>query len=381
MKNGQIRRYLTIVVIVIIAISMSLHIWRMVVEDRNKEIMQPEEVPNYKSPDVNVPPVTPLDTAEEQDSKKTEKLVRKKDENISVANDELDFLTEELFNEPLGTIIAQKRTDKIIADLKKESLENSLANLDNVDFFYYPGFYSQAFRAKPVDRVHTILSNRRFIKLYDELKAKNHNEQYIYLSRSLKDKLSQYHNLLSRYNSPNLYSEDYLELARVSDIPGKPQTLSGTRLAIQSIALLSGVLGNVQMWPELREVFQNPIVGKKMSLDKYETVVRQSINKHPVFPVGIQAQTIWLLSQYSGEEKNIRYGFNSSKIKSSVSDDMLTTINVPNYQSRITMYDLVHTSGGKPIDMSYGSHPFKFLVLDDVDLLTQLVNEYNTTEN
>lgn len=368
MKSQQTRRNLTIV-ITIIGILISLLMWHIIGNYRNRESVKSgtdPEMPDNKPSDANAPPVDPFVITEERAGEGVK--------NVPSTNYELDDLSTALFTEPLGVIVAPKQIDGIIANLKKETLEDSLANLDNVDDFYYPGFYSCSVRSKPFDAVHTILSNRRFIKLYDQLRSKSHNEQYIYLNKTFKDKLLQYYDLLSRYNNPILSRDDYLELARISDIPGKPRTLFGTRLAMQSIALLSGALGNMQMWPELREAFQNPTIGREASLGEYDTFVRQSLNRHPVFPIGIQAQVIWLLSQYSEEDEATQYGLDSSNAKSFVSDNMLQTINVPNYQSRTTIYGLSFISSGKLIDLSYGGHSFKFLVTDDIDLLKHLIS-------
>jgi hypothetical protein len=350
--------------------------WHIIGNYRNRESVKSGTdtgMPDNKPSDANAPPVDPFVITEERASKGV-KSAPSTNYELDDLSAELDDLFAELFAEPLGVIVAQNRIDGIIANLKKETLEESLANLDNVDEFYYPGFYSNSVRSKPFDAVHTILSNRRFIKLYDQLRSKSHNEQYIYLNKTFKDKLLQYYDLLSRYNNPSLSRDDYLDFARISDIPGKPRTLSGTRLAMQSIALLSGALGNVQMCPELREAFQNPTIGRKASLDEYDTSVRQSLNRHPVFPIGIQAQVIWLLSQYSEEDEATQYGLDSSNAKSFVSDNMLQTINVPNYQSRTTIYDLSFISWGKPVDLSYGWHSFKFLLTDDIDLLKHLIS-------
>ena len=373
MKSQQIRRNLTIVIL-IIGMLISLLLWHLVGNYRNRESTKPRahsEKSDKKPPDVNQLPATPSVSLKEPIGKEEENTLSTnyKLDSLSV---ELEDLSDDLLKEPLGIVVAQSRTDRIISNLKMETLEDSLANLDNVDEFFYPGFISEGFLIRPFDTVQTILSNRRFIKLYDELKSKSHNEQYTYLNKALKDNISQFRDLLSRYkNKPVLSREDYLEFCRISHGPGKPQTISGTRLAIQSISLLCGTLGNAQMWPELREAFKNPVTGSKTSLEEYGPLVRDRLNRKHVFSTGIQAQTIWLLSQYS-EEQAAQYGFDSSNVKSLVSDNILRTITVPNYQSKTTRYDLSHKSGRKPIDQSYGSHSFKFLITDDIDLLKKI---------
>ena len=280
MRSHQIRRNTLIIMIIVIPISLLM--WYIVGDNLNnkKATSKTNSVsPNNKRSDADVPRLTTSVTGEEATVEPVE--------NIRIEKYKLDDLPDELFTEPLGMIIAQKRTDRIIENLKKETLEESLVNLDNVDMFYYPGYYSEAFLSKPFDKVQKIISNRRFIKLYDELRSKSQNEQYKYLNETLNDKLSQYHNLLSRFNNPNPSREDNLELSRISDVPGKPRTLRGTMLAVQSISLLCGTLGNVQMWPELHEAFNIPVIDRK-TLDDYDSIVRRSLNNHPMFPIGIQ---------------------------------------------------------------------------------------------
>ncbi|MCP4613223.1 MAG: hypothetical protein GY845_31415 [Planctomycetes bacterium] len=374
MKNQKIRRNLTIVII-IIGILTSLLLLHQIANYRNKEGSQHRihsKTPDKMLPDANHPLATSSAGLKEPIGKEEENTLstNNKLDSLSV---ELEGLSGDLLKEPLGIVVAQSRTDRIISNLKKETLEDSLANLDNVDEFFYPGYFSSGALERPFDTVQTILSNRRFIKLYDELRSKSNNEQYTYLNKALKDNISQFRDLLSRYKNDQVISkEDYLDFSRISHGPGKPPTISGTRLAIQSISLLCGALGNAQMWPELREVFMNPVTGSNTSLDEYGSYVRDRLSRKHVFSTGIQAQTIWLLSQHSKEEQAAQYGFDSSNVKSLVSDNMLRTITVPNYQSRTTKYDLSHRSGRKPIDQSSGSHSIKFLISDNIDLLKKI---------
>lgn len=79
---------------------------------------------------------------------------------------------------------AESRIDSIVEVLKAESLEDSLDNLYQVNFFTWPGggldgggsWTHHEGRAVLADDagtrdIHSILSNRRFVKLYEELKS------------------------------------------------------------------------------------------------------------------------------------------------------------------------------------------------------------------
>jgi hypothetical protein len=311
----------------------------------------------------------------------------------------VEALPAQLLTGPPGVIIAQQRTDRIIESLKNETLEDSLSNLDKIDYFEYPGYISEVFGGTPFDIVQEILSNRRFIKLYAELRSTDKIEQYNYLHKTFNDKLSKYHNLLSRFqfDDPNLTSEDYLDLSRASDIPGKSPTMYGTRLAVVSIALLSGLLGNVKMWPEIQQLFRHPLIGREISTEEFkQEAIRTILNNHPLFPTGIQMQVIWLMSQYSNEDDAKLYDLDIKKVKAIVPDKMIRTMEIQNYQSRITQYDLNSRSAMGPIDRSYGSHIFQFLVIDNVffmvdqrkglleayntDLFEKLINKYGSVE-
>lgn len=330
-------------------------------------------------PDIgSVDPMTPHSDADASDDGKadSEALPNGHGEPELFLSQGLESLGIQLLKEPAGIRIAQQRTDAIIAKLKQETAEDSLSNLDHVDDFYYPGFFRRGLIERPFDTVQMVLSNRRFIKLYDDLKAMNGEEQYRHLSRALEKMLSQYGVLVSRLvGDPTMGTGDPWEIARISDDPARPPTLAGTRLAIQSISLLCGVLGNAKMWPELRAAFQHPYSVAEVYLDRLNDesdFLLRGLTHAPVFSLGIQAQTIWLLSQYAGEDEQREYGFDSKSLKSLVSDDMCATIEIPDYQARVTMYDHAHKSVRKPIDMSYGSYSFRFLVTDNIDALLQL---------
>ncbi len=375
MKKVYTQRHL--IGLLIILAGFIYFVWYMVVgypKRENAELADISEVSSGESYHIKPSP----GIAMEQNSQVVSgSAIIKADNGLSPnGNDyDLEFLAKDILTESLGVRIAQTRTNTIISKLVKESLEESLENLDDVGSFYYPGFFTESIPEEPFDDVQRILSNRRFIKLYDELSLKNKSEQYTYLNRALNDNLSQYQELLALYDSPDVPKEEYMEIARISDVEGRPRTIAGTRHAIQSVSLLSGVLGNANMWPQLCEAFQYPITGNEMSLDKYDASISMSLSRQPVFSVGIQAQTIWLMSQHANEEDSVEYGFNSSYAKNYVSDDMLREMNIPNYQSAVTEYDIVRTMARKPIDMSYGSHSFRLLVAR-VNIVTPLIGRY-----
>lgn len=377
-------------VIIITVILISVLFWYIINDSENNEITgtTSNSVSSYNNqPDINVLPSSINKPIDEQAG------------DIQFEKYTLDDIPDELLKAPPGVIIAQERTDAIIARLSNESMEDSLINLDSVGDFYYPGYLSPVFGGEPFDTVQKILSNRRFIKLYEELKARGQNEQYEFLHNTLNDKLSQYHKLLSRYSDANLPAKEYLDLSRINDVPGLPRTRYGTMFAIESIALLSGVLGNVKMWPELQELFNYPVIGREMSKDEFNPDVLTLLNNSPLFPTGFQMQVIWLLSQYSEEDEAGLYQLDINKVKAIVPENMIKTKEIQNYQSSVTQYDLNFLNLSKPIDHSYGSHTFRFLVIDNplfsfeqrtsnenfvinnMELFEQLIKKYCSVEN
>jgi len=294
-----------------------------------------------------------------------------------MSDEEFEFFTKEIVAVPLGIKIAQARTDEIIANLMNESLEESLDNLDCGDDYWYPGFLSPA-GERPFDSVQKIFSNRRFIKVYEELKQLSKDEQFVYLKNAFDKNLQQYQALMAPYEYPDkLLPDEVSELSRITEGEGMPQSLGGARHAVQAIALLSGALGHSKMWPDLRKAFKNPTMGVESTiLDKYDydSYIHRQIRLSPIMPLGIQAQSIWLLSQHS-DGNSSEHGFNRDNIKNYISDEMIYETDIPNYRGRVSMYDRAHRTLNAPLDMQYGSHHFTFLVAEE-GILTQIIDDY-----
>lgn len=153
----------------------------------------------------------------------------------------------------------KKRIDAQIETLNGESLEDSVDRLDEVEAYYWPGAVRNgAFvPVLPLDPatgqwdVHTIMSNRRFLKVYQEISDIGENRAEALVGGELKASLAQYQSLLAEYMLKNKRYFDSLEPGKVpstgpllqigNNRDGTP-TLAGTRLKVLSLALLAGNL-------------------------------------------------------------------------------------------------------------------------------------------
>lgn len=258
-----------------------------------------------------------------------------------------------------GDIIAQSRVDALIAALCAESLDESFLNLSRGDDYDYPGFYKYSDpRYLFVDREH-IFSNRRFARVYEGLRALNSDAQYVLL----KGYLDHYRAQLSDIIAPFMLSsrrgerpESHDVLIRITEVEGCPPTFYGTRYALQSIALLSGMLGNTRMWPDLREAFQYPLYAMPLDESAYDDLTIAHFKDCPIFPPAIQADTILLMAINCPKDESGDSGFNAALIKPLVTERDVFEFELANFQSRVSEYDVHHNVGGWPVDRTKGMY-------------------------
>ena len=167
-------------------------------------------------------------------------------------------VVQEIMNQT-PVLAITKRINAQLAVLRHESLEQSLAKLDEVESYYWPGTTERepgipCFPLDPAgDRwdIESITSNRRFLKVYQGLSAISKREAETLLNKELQGALSQYQSLLAQYM---LEHKSYFDSVKSGIVPttgpalhisnnkdGSP-TLAGTRLKILSLLLIAGDL-------------------------------------------------------------------------------------------------------------------------------------------
>jgi len=265
-----------------------------------------------------------------------------------------------------GDYIAQARVDTIIARLKGETIEESLAHADYVDDYFYPGYYPETAQYGPWDDVLVLLSNRRLAKLYGELKKLSGEEQYVLLTKYFNKFMSQHKEILEKYDvargTPTV--EDYDPLGRISESPGKGRTLTGTVYAVRMITLLSGMLGNCRMWPLLREAFRAPVNGEEVDETRYDENATRTMRRLPLFPVGVRANAVFCMADNSNDEDAQVVGFDRNSVLVLVPQEKVLQFRHPDFRSRVTVFDVHHRLGEYPEDWSHGYFDLRFVRAD-----------------
>ena len=266
--------------------------------------------------------------------------------------------------------IAAERTAAIIDRISQESMIDSLANLDYVNNYYYPGYFPQSIPDPPLASVHRILSNRRFLKLYEELHALDEQARFQHLSATYGHYVEQYTRLVNGFRveaRPDLSA--YQDLSRVGEVPGR-KTFHGTRHALQAIALLSGMLNVKQMWPLLKQGFTAGRTLTTLAPGEHEAQFINVINSYePVFPDGIRAQVLYQFARHDTKPD----GLDAEAILALVPPDRTQNHRLNNYKSIVTPYDMVRRSAGHPIDYSTGHSDINLMTVSDHRLITRIV--------
>jgi len=303
----------------------------------------------------------------------------------------------------LGETIAQERVDAIIARLNSESLEDSLENLDYVDDWRYPGCSSgvpvKAPFGRPFEAVEQILSNRRFAKLYEQLRALDRDTRYAHLTVYLARYVSHYQELVEGCKLVNMPPGPRVyDLGRLTEVEGKPPTFTGTRLAVQSVVLLSGLLGEARVLPAIKELVACPVTGGEFVESDFDAHVVERLTKYePLMPEAISAQAIFLMARNADASEASALGVHVEEAISLVEDAQqkideeysqrplgpfqdkaykdkcaLRTIGLASFQSRVTVYDVHHQMSNVPLDKSHGTFEIEFMTTPDWKLIEQV---------
>lgn len=212
----------------------------------------------------------------------------------------------------LTLVPADARGEETAADVDgTQSLARAFGSLDLVDEYHRPGYCADS-PGDPLEQVQRLFSNRRVAKVYTELKALPAAEQKRLLESHITSYLEQYREILAKFrvDAPAPRQEDYLDLARISDVEGMPTTLTGTRHALQSLVVIAGMLGSVETWPAIESAFANPLLGYSADESAYRPELMQTLRLTPVFPEEIRAQAAFLMASNIDDERAAASGFN-----------------------------------------------------------------------
>ncbi len=168
-----------------------------------------------------------------------------------------EIIQKIMYEAPVAII--QERVDGQIETLRKESLQDSISKLDEVESYFWPGTrerdpYVPGFPLDPDSDqwdINAIMSNRRFLKVYQEISDISAREAAALLNKEIEGTLAQYQSLLAEYMLKNKPYFDSLKSGKMpqtgpilqigNNKDGSP-TLAGTRFKALSLVLMAGSL-------------------------------------------------------------------------------------------------------------------------------------------
>jgi hypothetical protein len=269
------------------------------------------------------------------------------------------------------------RLNKTVDILKKESLEQSLRNLSEVDLFFWPGApLSSGFGVSgsviPLPPsfgntdLEAIISNRRFLKIYADLQGKPQAEIEAILSEHLKRALGEYTKLFdnhmesyrSKYTLEALKDENIIYGVPfiIENAPEGKVVLSGSRLQVLSFVWLYGLLNIPDTQGAVDRVLQQALSHRESIYNDKEVVESfklDMLTQGSLYNRQILAQAVLGSRQ---DEAAVLSGFNDSGIK-------IKTRRLTDFKASLTISDLPIRSGIMTPDYSQGElvirHPFE----------------------
>jgi len=262
----------------------------------------------------------------------------------------------------------QSKITEQVAGLKEETTGESLAALSNVDAFFWPGaplYHNRVFSCIwPLEPevgladAQVICSNRRFLKLYEELARLPRAEAAELVNGQLKAALAVYDDLFEAYVGH--WGPDYpptrepasppVQISSNSD--GSP-TLLGARLQVLSLLLLAGNL-------ELEETAASVLAAAEAACRqrerfyakdefsetfRYEMLVRSSLYNRPILGCAL----VRTAAPRAGQDPIDELGL------------QMKTEKLTAYDALTTPYDLHARMGAVPIDYSAGVQLVEYL--------------------
>jgi hypothetical protein len=223
---------------------------------------------------------------------------------------------------------------------------------------------------EPYDDVLTVLSNRRFAKLYGGLKTLSADERHALLDKYFDKFLQQHTSIVLKFKpsaEPSPPAEaDYGALAEGEDMWAMQQ---GTRHALQAIALLGAACGETRMWPKIKSAFQNPAYGFPLDesmIDPY--AAEQFRTCYPLFADGMQAEIIFLMAEYCDDASALQVNFDKQAVLRAAEHRRVVRWEIPHFRSRSAQLDL--TLGY--IDRTFGVYSVNF-IFDKNERVIQMV--------
>jgi hypothetical protein len=282
-----------------------------------------------------------------------------------------DLLGQEFLKEVLqdsedkiitASIPMRRRIAEDVQVLKAESVEDSVRMLSEVQMFYWPGWPSDAGGVMfPLTQdigqedVERIISNRRFLKVLDELSNLPKERASALVTEQISAALPGYRTMFEemwkkvvegRRNVPPGMGATAGPTLQISNNPDHSPTLAGLRLQLLSLVLISGnlqleaarpaVLSVVEEACRQRDRFYKDTEGNEM--DRFLMLTTGGLYSRQILATGIQGTYKPQTRPASSEQQALIDNWEARRLT--------------HYDAAATPYDLL-TRGGGPIPPDY----------------------------
>ena len=262
-------------------------------------------------------------------------------------------------------LIAARIEREQVAPLRSESLTDILDNLSNVDMYYWPGgWYASEYitsrsplvASVGIHDVSTVLSNRRWLKIQQDLRSVNPEKAAAVLSEKLESALGIYRTVFEEYLAEGRGKKRF----QISSNPDGSPTLRGAKLGLLSLVLLAADLESrgaspaVLMVAEEAHKQRERICSSDLSeFEKYVDLDGASLYSRQMLGTGLVAT--------AGQERRAAFELPDRPLK-------WRTVDLPHYDAEWTPFDIPVRSSGLEPDFSKGRITIRFLAdLSDSD--------------
>lgn len=273
--------------------------------------------------------------------------------------------------------IDERIEDTQISVLRKESLERALDNLSEAYMFFWPGVVGRSTdyltyklplpAAVGVFDVETVMSNRRFLKVFDELSHLPKPKAAALINREIERTLPVYRKLVDadlelKKESIRAGAEPRPGGGFVVEPQGKNPTWTGMRFKLLALVLLAGNL-------ELEDCHATVLkVGKTASAD-YAKFCRKDLYNFFSGYCLITAESLYN-RQILGTGL---LGTSGELVAARPAGVGLNTQDLTHFDAKATRYDLHGRIGAEPIDFSKGRITVRWITEIDDEIFERIL--------
>lgn len=263
-----------------------------------------------------------------------------------------------------ATTDPRKKINDEIQSLKRESLAKSLAWLNQIDLYMWPGAGMTAEDlgahlplSKEGDTVvEAIMSNRRFLKVLQEISALPKNKAAPLIAKELTEALDQYKVMYEKEMADSKKRGYPLMRFTMSDNADHTPTFQGARYKVLALVQLAGNLALTEVQPAIKAVCDEALKQRNFFYN----------DKNPKMNAAYRCCARTEASLYN--RQTLSTGLlgaclqpaQSEKLIGEIGQDLKEVV-LTHYDAKATPYDVIARSGMVPPDYSKGTQMVRFI--------------------